>query len=505
MYGDGMSNARVLNPSMTQSRSVIQDERHALDRSLVHGIAWTGAVKWGTQILSWASTVIVARLLTPADYGLVAMAVTFFGFVTMINEFGLGTAVITKRDLGDQQIAQLNSLAVIFGVVGFIVSCAMALPLSQFFGTSDLCWVVVVMGIGFLITGFRTVPAALIEKDLQFRLLAMMEGAQALVGAFSVVALALLGLGYWALVFGGLLSTAVWTVLTLAFRRHNFAKPLFQPLKETITFSWHLIAMRVTWYLYSNADRFIAGKMLGQAALGAYTFACTLSNVAVEKIAGLVNRVTPAVFSAVQTEHAVLRRYLLTITEGIALITFPVTAGLALVADEFVLLVLGRQWTSVVAPLQLLSLYAAYNSVMTVLSPTLLATGKSRLAMLNGFWSAALLLPAFYIGSRWGIVGIAAAWLVAYPFTTVPIYCHVFRSIGMPISRYLRTLWPAFSGTVLMAVTVVLLKRILPTWPLPIHLGFLVLGGCAAYCLAMFTLHRERVNAFLQLSRTLRG
>ncbi|HXX74389.1 MAG TPA: lipopolysaccharide biosynthesis protein [Nitrospiraceae bacterium] len=500
-----MPGTQTLTAARVQPDSAIQSERQTLDRSLAQGIAWTGVVKWGTQILSWASTIVVARLLTPADYGLVAIAITFFGFVTMVNEFGLGTAVITKRDLSDQQIAQLNCLAVILGVVAFVISGAIAVPLSRFFGMPDLGWVVVVTAIGFLMTGFRTVPAALIEKDLQFRLLALMEGAQALTGSLGVVAMALSGFGYWALVLGGLLSTTVWTVLTLILRRHRFVKPVFQSIREAITFSWHLILMRLTWYLYSNADRLIAGKLLGQAALGAYTFASTLASVPVEKVAGLINRVTPAVFSAIQTEHADLRRYLLTLTEGLALFTFPTTIGLALVADEFVPLVLGERWESVVAPLRVLALYAAYNSIMTVLSPTVLVTGKSRLGMLNGFWSVVLLVPAFYIGSKWGIVGIAVAWLVTFPFTTIPIYWHVFRSIGLPVNQYLRALWPALSGSVLMAAVVLLVKQILPPWPLPIHLGFQVIGGCAAFALSILLLHRDRVNRFLQLINSLRS
>lgn len=483
-----------------------EDRKQKLDRSLIHGIAWTGAIKWITQILTWVSTIVVARVLSPADYGLVAIASTFIGFITMINEFGLGTAVITKRDLNEGQVAQLNSLAVLLGVAGFVVSCAMAGPMSRFFEVPDLTWVLVAMGTSFLIGAFRTVPSALLEKDFQFKSLALIEGGQAIIASVVVILLALLGFGYWSLVVGIVAGTGVWTLLTLWHRSHSFQWPVLRYLSETITLSWHLIVMRVTWYTASNADRFIVGKLLGQAALGSYNFASTFANVPLEKVGGLVSRVTPAFFSSMQTDHASLRRYILNLTEGLALVTFPATIGLALVADDFVGLLLGVQWKEVVIPLQILAGYAAFRSIMAILSPVLLVTGLSRLGMVNSIWSIVLLIPAFYFGSRWGIVGVAVAWLAVYPFLTIPIYALVFKHIGLSLKQYLPALWPAVSATLVMVGFVLFVQSIAPTdWPRLIHMGALVAAGGVAYLGTAWVFHRARVMAFIGLVRTLRS
>lgn len=481
-----------------------RDDR--LDRSLIHSIAWTGAVKWVTQILTWVSTIVVARVLSPADYGLVAIASTFIGFVTMINEFGLGTAVITKRDLNESQVAQLNSLAVLLGVAGFLASCAMAAPMSRFFNAPDLMWVLVAMGTSFLIGAFRTVPSALLEKEFQFKPLALIEGGQAILASLTVIVLALMGFGYWALVVGIVVGTGVWTILTLWHRSHSFQWPLVRYLGETITLSWHLIVMRVTWYTASNADRFIIGKLLGQAALGSYNFASTFATVPLEKIGGLVSRVTPAFFSSMQTDYVSLRRYIVNLTEGLALITFPATIGLALVADDFVGLLLGPQWNEVVIPLQVLASYVAFRSIMTILSPVLLATGLSRLGMINSIWSIVALLPAFYFGSRWGIIGVATAWLAVYPFLTIPIYAVVFKHIGLTMRQYLPALWPAVSATLVMALFVLFLRNIVPdNWPQLLHLCVLSAAGGVAYLGTAWIFHRTRVTAFVELVRGLRS
>src|ERR1041384_864734 len=115
----------------TQSGTPI--EARALDRSFVRGVAWTAAAKWASQALAWVSWLIVARLLTPEDYGLVGMAAIYLGLVTLLSEFGLGTAVLAVRELSGAQIGQLNGLAVLLGLAGLLASCAVAIPLGRFF------------------------------------------------------------------------------------------------------------------------------------------------------------------------------------------------------------------------------------------------------------------------------------------------------------------------------------------------------------------------------------
>ena len=116
-----------------------------LDGTLVRGLAWTGGVKWGAQVFAWASTLIVARLLTPDDYGLVGMATVYLGLVTMISEFGVGTTVLTLRELTEQEIAQLNGFSIILGLIGFTLSCLAAVPVGLFFKSPRLPMVIVAM------------------------------------------------------------------------------------------------------------------------------------------------------------------------------------------------------------------------------------------------------------------------------------------------------------------------------------------------------------------------
>src|SRR5512141_1497566 len=155
--------------STVQMNDNVAADPTKLDRSLAHSFAWTGAVKAAIQLVTWASTFVVARLLTPDDYGVVGMATVFLGLVTVVSEFGLGMTIVTLRDLDEEQIAQLNGLAVLMGIIAFGVTAAMAMPLGLFFRSNRVPVVLLVLGTSFVISGFRVVPTALLEKDLQFR------------------------------------------------------------------------------------------------------------------------------------------------------------------------------------------------------------------------------------------------------------------------------------------------------------------------------------------------
>ena len=190
------------------------------------------------------------------------------------------------------------------------------------------------------------------------------------------------------------------------------------------------------WASYDNSDFIIAGRVLGEAPLGAYTLAWTLAHTPLEKLTTLVNRVTPSVFATIQTDLEALRRYLRNITGGMALIIFPATIGMALVAPEFVSVVLGSKWSGVVAPLELLALHALIRSNVILLSPLLNVIGEERLVMWNSVVAMIVLPISFYIGSRWGTVGIAAGWVVIYPLVQLRLFSRIFRRLHLARSEY---------------------------------------------------------------------
>jgi PST family polysaccharide transporter len=476
--------------------------RHTLDRSLVRGIAWTGAIKWLSQILSWVSTIVVVRLLVPADYGIIGMATTYLSLVALINELGLGAAIITQRDLSDDQIRQINSVCVLLGFAGFLVSAAVAIPLSVFFRAPDLHGVITVMSLAYLVSGFQTAPAALLQRELRFKFLAVTEGLQSILQALATVILALLGFKYWSIVLGGLVGTVFLTIAVASERWLWFAVPRLRSIGHALTFSWQILVTRLSWWVSVRADYLIAGRMLGQSALGIYSVASTMALLPAEKITGLVSRVSFPLFSAVQHDQAGLRRYLLVLTEGLALASFALAFGLALVTDEFVFVVLGAKWADAILPLRILAILTTLRAIYPVVPQALTVTGGARFIMWVGVATAVVAPVAFYFGSWWGITGMAVTWCVLQPSNVVPVYWLLKKRLDVGLGPYLKSLSPALTASLAMALVVWLLKAVLPAeWPLRDRFIVEVAGGGAAYLLVVLTIHRDRLRALLDLLR----
>jgi O-antigen/teichoic acid export membrane protein len=477
-----------------------------MDKHLVGGIAWTAAAKWSSQILTWLCLLIVARLLMPKDFGIVGLAGVYLGLVAVFSEFGFGSAVITLRNLTVDEIAQINTFSAISGAVGFLISCALAAPIGWFFRSAELPPVIAVMSTSFLILGFKTVPGSLLQREFRFKRLSLIDSAAAITQSLCVLVLAWAGRGYWALALGSVVGALVTTTLNVASSPAGFVRPRLKSIAHALNFSWQVLVVRLSWNLYSDADFLVAGRMLAAPALGAYTFAWNLATLPVEKVTALIGQVTPAFFSASQSDNAGLRRYLQSLTEAVSLITFPATIGLGLVTPDFVALVLGKRWSGVVAPLEVLAFYGSIRSVSALLGPLLTALRETRFLMWTHIAAVVLMPVAFYVGSRWGPVGIAWGWIVGYPFIMLPLYVKTFRRIGMHLRSYLAAIRPALDGSLAMIFAVSLVKWAMSAvGSLYLRFAFEVAAGAAAYVIVVSVLHGDRLRSFISLYRRIRG
>jgi len=352
----------------------------------------------------------------------------------------------------------------------------------------------------------RSVQTALYEKELSFKLLACLDGVQALAATVTTLLLAWWNAGYWALVLGPLMGNAVGTVSLLVLRPIHYVWPSIESLRAVIRFSSHVVVGRVCWYIASTSDVFLAGRLLGQHMVGVYSFAGTIATIPLEKIAGLFSRVMPAFYSAVQSDHAEMRRYLLLLTEGIALLTFPAGIGMALVAQDLIVPVLGEKWEGVVAPLEVLACWAAVRSVVSLVPPIVYVTGGSRLSMLNSLVSIVIYPIAFWIGSGWGPVGLALGWVGAQPLTWIVPYRHLLRVCHLSLGNYLRALWSAVSGVCVMAISVIGVHQLFLEGSTPLlRLGVEVILGGVVYAGTIMLLHRHRIHPFIQLIKDREG
>jgi PST family polysaccharide transporter len=471
----------------------------SLDRSMARAVAWNATARWASQVVSWASTIIVARLLTPYDYGLVGMAGLYLNLAMLVSQAGIRDAIIALRDLTSRQIAELNTIAMLMGAALAGVSCLLAFPLAHFFSAPPLVAVIMVSSVIYITGAFQVVPLALLQKELRFKLLAAVETLRTLIQMAAIVLFAWLRFRYWSLVIGFIAGSATTSVLICYFKRHAFALPHFDLLRRELNFTRHVLLSGVAWYAYDNSDFGVAGRVLGGTALGNYTVAWNISSAPIEKITNLVTAVTPAYFSSVQTDKLELRRYLLRLTEVLSFVTVPASIGLALSADYLVPVLLGPRWFGVTGPLRLLCILVAARSLGTILPNLLTAIGDARFVMWAMLGAAFVMPIAFYVGSRWGTNGIAGAWVFAYPLIIAPMYYRVFHKTGMRLREYASAVMPAVSASALMVVTVLLVRFSLPSGRHSLMgLSCIIIAGAITYTGALFAFHRTAVTRMIR-------
>jgi teichuronic acid exporter len=473
--------------------------------SLAANLAWRALANWSSQLVSWGALLVLVRVLSPDDFGLVGMSVVLYWYLKFLGNFGITATVIRHQELNEETLAQLNTMGVVFGTGSFLLACLFAWPVALFFKTPRMALAAVVTCIALIPVGVRSVPEGLLNKEMRFKSLSLFDALASIVSAAVTVLLAFLGFHYWALILGNLLSEFARSAIILSVRHHRFAWPRMATIRDPLTFGRSVLLAGFAWSTYNTLDNVTAGRVLGQTALGLYGMAWTLANIPLEKIVSLVSTLIPAYLARVQTDLAALRNYVRVLTEAIALAMFPATIGLALVARDAVPLVMGPKWTGMVAPLEVLCVYAAFRSVVSLLPKVLVAVGDARFVMRVEVSGLVVMPIAFYIGSHWGITGIAYGWVFAYPIIALALYWKALEAIEMGVGDYIRALRPALDGSVAMAVAVGALRS-LPSghfrWlRLMVEIG----GGAAVYIATVALLHRQRARHFWSIAKRFRA
>ncbi|MEO8225459.1 MAG: lipopolysaccharide biosynthesis protein [Gammaproteobacteria bacterium] len=478
-----------------------------LDRALVSGIAWTAVMRWSSQLISWVATFYVARILVPGDYGIASMAMVAIGLARMIEDFGLDAVLVQDRSIEGAQQARLAGMLVLLGVFLTLLYLALAYPIAGFFGEPNVAWAIMGLSFLFITDALQIVPRAILQRQLAFGKLALLAFLQVVVTQSALIAAATAGWGFKSLVVNSLAGAVFsagllyyWSPYAIHWPRDiaGLAKPLLQ--------GWRMLASSIGYYAYSNADQAIIGRFLGKDALGAYSFATGLSTTAMREVGAVVTKVVPGIFSASQHRRHDLRRYFLVLTELVALVTLPMSIGLALTADLIVPVALGPQWQAVIAPLRILCIYTAFFNAQLLTSHLLTWTGQFRAQMWCTMVTAAVLPLAFLAAVRFDLEAVALVWALVYPLTNIPALIISLRTISLTFGQWFAALWPAVCGCLVMSAAVLAIGQLLPHSSSDlVRLGSMVLAGGMVYALTLLLFFRARVLAILSIVRVARS
>jgi PST family polysaccharide transporter len=482
----------------------LKDQR-SLDASLAGGLAWTAGAKWAAQILTWVSVLVVARLLSPADFGIGGIAGMFFGLTNVLAEFGIGTAVLHMPELDRRTLGQLHlfSLLLCTGIFGLSV---LAAPGIAWFFRSDHVLFFVVTNIGFLVTGIQAVPSGLLQRDMDYRRLALLDAMSAMITAVVSVTTACLGWRYWSLLAGPSSGKIAAAVLLCYWKQVPFRWPHWRDIRKPVEMGRQVAIGRIAATAYTAADGIVIGRTMGEAVLGIYQMAMNLASAPAEKISSLIMRTATPLFANVMDDLPLVRRYYLIIVELLSLTVLPLMLGLAILAPRAVLLILGPKWVAATRPLQWLGLFMIMRVLGVLAEQVLVSQRRTRITMRMSILSFVIMPIAFFLAARWkGPDGVAAAWITLSPVTIVPLLLILLRSIKLPAREYVAAIMPAVTGSAVMCLALFGMNSWLVTsWPLQFRLAVQVSAGGAVYVGFILLFFRDKVLRYVKFLLSLR-
>lgn len=477
---------------------------------MASGAAWSATARVGVQVCAVITTALVARMVSPSAYGLLGMAQVVTNFVSLLRDLGLGGAVVQRRELDDRLLSSLFWANLVVSVV-CTVACWGAAPwAASFFREPHVTPVLRALSLALVLTGSSTIHLALLSRRLQFRTVAIAELSGAASGLVTAIALAVNDAGVWALVANWLVNSAVSTAILIA----------GTPWRPTLVFAWsdvrtvagfslNLTGFNVVNYFARNADAALIGRYLGNAALGYYQLAYTIMLLPVWGIAQqVVGRVLLPALSEVQDDHARFREIYLHTCAAIAFITFPMMAGVGLLAEPFVDVLLGSQYRPVASVLAILAPVGMIQSVATTTGQIYTAKGRTDLMLLWGLTASTLFVLSFVVGLPFGIEGVALSFAGMVLLLLYPVFAVPFRLVGLRVEDLFRALWPGLLCTLLMVLPVLLLREALRHAGFAQPVALLVpcsVFGAAVYFALAFRLRLPILREFQRLLAQSRG
>lgn len=462
-------------------------------------VIWRSGSQIVTQIVSWASTLIVIRLLAPQDYGLFAMAQVMLTLLSTMNGWGLASALIREAEVSEERLRQTLGMLMLLNLGLALIQFVTAPLVAMWFEQPMVTELLRVQSLIYLLVPFCALPHAILSRRMDFRRPAQVRLVAAIVGASTALAGALSGWGVWTLVAAPMAITLAEAVgMTLAARAPIIPSFRFTGAGHIARFGGVMTATQLFWFVQSQADVMIAGRVLDTHSLGIYSTGLFLAQLLAAKFVPPINEVA---YAAYARQTGVAAPALLATIRLVMLVALPAYAGLAVVAPVLVPVLLGEQWREIVPLLPILAGAMAMMTLQILFAPATDARGVPMAALRITMIGSVVMTAAYFIGSRWGLMGFAWGWLGGMAVLTTATVTLSGRIIGLRIDGLARAVLPPLVAALGMAAGVALMLRALPPVADWVALGIAVLLGVALYLGLLHRIAPDRLAEALDFLR----
>jgi O-antigen/teichoic acid export membrane protein len=474
----------------------------SLHQQVRSAVIWRSGTQIFGQMLTWASTFIVIRMLGPSAYGLFAMTQVILVLLNMLNGYGLASALIQRSDASRHAQRQLFGMLILLnlslGAAQFLAAPAAAAYYRQPM-VADLLRVQALL---YMATPFIALPYALLARQMDFRKQALVNFVSALAGALTALAGALAGLGVWTLVAAPIALFATRAIgMTIAARSLMWPSFDFRGAGDIARYGGVMATGQIFWFAQSQADVFIAGRLFDPHMLGIYTTSLFLTQIFVSKFVPPLNEVAFSAYARLKEDKAAVAAAFARSVRLVMLIAMPFYLGMAATADPLVAVALGPKWLEAVPVVHWLALAMPMMTLQVLYAPASDACGRPGISAQNSATGAICLPIAFLVGVHWGLMGLIAAWFAAYPIYLAITTWRTLPVIGVTLCQLAAAIAPPVLAAGAMALIVTGLDMLLPALPALPRLVLLVGAGGLSYAALLYAFARPMLLESIALVR----
>ncbi len=463
------------------------------------GVRWAAGSQIFQQVLNLGASFALTRLLTPEDFGLIAMTCVFTGIVYFVLDLGISSAIIQRPELSDIETSSAFWMNVAVGSLMLLAGVALSGPIADLYRSPQVQGLVAVMACNFLISSLGTTQGALLIRKMRFRELEFNTLAGELASIAVAITLAVYGWGVWSLVARIITSTALRTAMLWVMSdwhpRWSFSWPAARRL---LSFGSDVLAINMLGHLGRNGDNFLIGRFLGATQLGYYNLAYNLMSLPVQRLGRILARVLFPALASVQDDPARLLSAWLRANRLIAAVMAPLLLGMSLLAPQLVEIVYGERWLPSVPVVQVLAACGILQALEVINGTALLALGRSRLSLRLIALSTGFLILAFVVSLQFGILGMAIGYAVAtvasFSFNTA----QTLRCLGSDTRAFFENLSGVLVAVLIMGAAVAAFSWLVP-WGAPAKLALAVPVGALVYLTVLRLQTPALVNEMLNI------
>jgi O-antigen/teichoic acid export membrane protein len=480
-----MSNA-VVEPRVRNRDTVVIDASHLKDGNLAARAVRSGAVtltsQWIVYVLGVVSLSVMARLLTPDDYGKVAMVTAITGFASVFKDLGLSTATIQREKITHAQLSTLFWVNVGFGTLVMLAVMALSPLVAWFYHTPELSKIMVALSVTFLLGGLTVQHQAILTRQMRFTTSSIVNVISVVAGIVCGVTGGFMGLGYWAIVMGYIATSLTMAVGMWMASKWRPGLPMRGcGIRSMLGFGAHISSFNVVNYFSRNADNVLIGRFAGSSALGIYSRAYQLLLLPIANLRNPLNSVALPTLSRLVDDPARYKSHYQHFIGALAFISMPMVACMYVYSTAIVSIVLGSRWLGASELFRLLAISAFIQPVVSTRGTVMLSTGQGRRLLTWGLVNAVATVVGFAIGVRWGAIGVATSYAIVNYAVLLPGIWYTTKCTPVTTLDFFRAMWKPTLASVGAACICMLLpgsqRGIAAVWTL--LLG--TLAFCASY------------------------